>query len=262
VITGRTRVVVLIADPVAQAQSPMLVNALFAERGIDAVMVPLQVPAGALAPVLEAMRVGGNVAGALVSMPHKTVLTSLVDEVGRAGREVGACNVVRREADGRLTATMFDGEGFVAGLRAAGHDVRGRRALLVGAGGAASAIAFALAHHGVAALTIANRTAAKADALAARVRAAVPAVDVRVGGADARGHDLVVNGTSLGMQVGDALPVDVETLEAGTIAAEVVVGQETTPFLAEAERRGGVVQRGRAMLVGQLDAVVGFLFPA
>jgi len=135
VITGRTRVVFLLADPVTQAQSPMLVNALLAERGIDAVMAPLQVPAGALAPALDAIRASRNVAGALVSMPHKTALTSLVDEVARAGREVGACNVVRREADGRLTATMFDGEGFVAGLRAAGHDLRGRRALLVGAGG-------------------------------------------------------------------------------------------------------------------------------
>jgi len=71
----------------------------------------------------------------------------------------------------------------------------------------------------------------------------------------------VVNGTSLGMQAGDALPVDVETLAPGAIAVEVVVGVETTPFLAEAERRGSVAQRGRAMLVGQLDAIVSFLFP-
>jgi shikimate dehydrogenase len=228
-ITGRTRVAGIVADPVAQAQSPVLVNALLAERGIDAVLVPLHVPAGGLERFLAGMRAVASFAGVLVSMPHKTAVVSLVDEVTREGREVGACNVVRREADGRLVASMFDGEGFVGGLAAAGHAVRGRRVLLVGAGGAASAIAFALARHGVAALTIHNRTAAKAAALAARVQSTAPAVEVRAGGADPAGHDLVVNGTALGMR------------------------------LAEAARRGCVVHRGTPMLAAQLDLVLAFL---
>jgi shikimate dehydrogenase len=260
-ITGRTRVVAIVADPVARARSPMLLNALFAERHLDLVMVPFHVPAGGLEPVIEGMRAIENCAGALVSMPHKTRVTSLVDEVTRAGREVGACNVVRRQPDGRLVGTMFDGEGFVGGLTAAGHDVRGRRALVAGAGGAASAIAFALAHHGVAALTLTNRTAAKAEALAARVREAAPGVAVQAGDADPRGHDLVVNGTSLGMQPDDPPPVATGALEPGTIAAEVIVAHETTRFLDEAERRGCVVHRGEAMLVAQLDLIVDFLLP-
>jgi shikimate dehydrogenase len=260
-ITGRTRVVAIVADPVARAQSPMLLNALFAERDLDVVMVPFHVRAGGLESAIAGLRAIESCAGALVSMPHKTRLRSLVDEVTRAGREVGACNVVRREPDGRLVGTMFDGEGFVGGLGAAGHDVRGRRVLLAGAGGAASAIAFALAHHGVAALTITNRTAAKAEALAARVREAAPGVRARAGGADPRAHDLVVNGTSLGMQPGDPPPVDVDRLEPGSIAAEVVTAHETTCFLDEAARRGCIVHPGRAMLVAQLDLIVDFVLP-
>lgn len=260
-ITGRTRVVGIIADPVAQAQSPMLMNALFAERGIDAVMVPLHVPDGGLACALDGLRAIKSFAGAVVSMPHKTALPVMVDEVTREGREAGACNVVRRDDEQKLVASMFDGEGFVGGLRAAGHDVKGRRALLVGAGGAASAIAFALAHHGVQSLTIANRTLGRAEQLARRVGEAVPGVAVQAGDADPRSYDLVVNGTPLGMRPGDALPLDVAALAPGTIAAEVVVAPETTPFLEEAGRRGGVVHGGRAMLQAQLDLIVEFLFP-
>ena len=94
------------------------------------------------------------------------------------------------------------------------------------------------------------------------MREAALGVRVRAGDADPRDHDLVVNATSLGMQPDDPPPVPVDALAPGTIAAEVIVAHETTRFLDEAGRRGCVVHRGRAMLVAQLDLIVGFLFPA
>jgi len=260
-ITGRTDLLVIIADPVAQARSPALVNAALATRERDAVMVPLRVKAGDLEPVLAGLRAIHTFRGALVSMPHKTVLVDLLDEVLPEGRQVGACNVLRREPDGRLVGTMFDGEGFVGGLRAAGHHVGGKRVFLAGAGGAASGIAFAMGKHGAAALTIHNRTAAKATALAARVRAAWPALAVATGGPDPSDHDLVVNATSLGMQPGDALPLDVTRLTPGTVAAEVVIRPEPTPFLAEAAKRGCAVHHGEPMLAAQIDLAIDFMLP-
>jgi shikimate dehydrogenase len=262
VISGRTGVLAIIADPVVQAMAPTLVNAACAARGLDLVMVPLQVPGGELARVVGALRVVGSFRGAVVSMPHKTALVSLLDDVSPEGRQVGACNVFRRALDGRLAGTMLDGEGFVGALVRAGHAVRGRRVLLAGAGGAAAAIAFALAKHGAAALTIHNRTVARAEALAARVGAAHPGFAVAVGGPGCAGHDLVVNATSLGMRPGDALPVDPAGLAPGTIAAEIVIRPEPTPFLAAAAARGCAVQPGAPMLAEQIELLLDFMVGA
>src|SRR6185369_11730440 len=143
-------------------------NAALTARGVDAVLLPMQVPDGVLAPVIDGLRRIGNFKGAVVSMPHKVTVASLVDALTPEARQAGACNAIRRAPDGRLEGTTLDGEGFVAGLRAAGHEVRGRRVFMVGAGGAAAATAFALAKHGAGGLTIANRTRAKAEDLAAR----------------------------------------------------------------------------------------------
>jgi shikimate 5-dehydrogenase len=119
---------------------------------------------------------------------------------------VGAANVIRREADGHLVGAAFDGEGFVTGLRSAGHEVRGKTCFMVGAGGAA-AIAFALAKYGCKSLTISNRTESKAASLASRVREACPQVQVQLESISESGYDFAINATSLGMKPNDELPM-------------------------------------------------------
>lgn len=260
-VSGRTRVLAILADPVEQARAPGLVNAALAARGRDAVMVAMHVGADGLATVVAALRAIRNFQGAVVSMPHKSALVALLDEVSPEGRQVGACNVVRREPDGRLVGTMYDGDGFVGGLRGAGHDVTGKRVLLAGAGGAASAIAFAIGKHGARSLTIHNRTHTKAAALADRVRAAWPALKVSAGGPSPEGHDVVVNGTSLGMRSGDGLPVDAQGFRPGMVAADIVIKDERTPFLEEAFRRGCAVHPGLPMLAAQIELMLDFIQP-
>ncbi len=260
-ISGRTGLLVILADPVEQTRAPALVNAALVARGCDAVLLPMHVRAGDLARVVGALRTVQNFKGCVVSMPHKETLLDLLDEVTPEGRQVGACNTVRRESDGGLTGTMFDGEGFVSGLRSAGHDVAGRRVFMAGAGGAAAGIAFAVAKYGATALTIHNRTAARAEALAARVRAAYPRTAVAVGGANPAGHDVVVNATSVGMRPGVGLPLDPAGLGPGALAAEVVITPETTRFLAEAGNRGATVHFGKKMLEAQIDLMVDFIRP-
>jgi shikimate dehydrogenase len=223
------------------------------------VLVPFHVGAGDFPTVVAALRAIRNLRGAIVSMPHKTALVDLLDEVTSEARQVGACNVVRRDPDGRLVGTMMDGEGFVAGLRGAGHDVRGRRVFLAGAGGAAAGIAFAVGKHGATGLTVHNRTAARAAALAGRVAAAWPGLAVATGGPDPRSHDVVVNATSLGMQDDDRLPLDVAGLGPGMVAAEVVIQPETTRFLAAAAARGCAVHPGQPMLAAQIDLMIDFM---
>jgi hypothetical protein len=146
----------------------------------------------------------------------------LCDTVSERARLAGAVNVVRKEADGALAGDLLDGEGFAAGLEQAGVALAGKRAFLAGAGGAASAIAFALAERGVARLTIANRSQDKAEALARRLAPLFPdlALSTEAGPED---HDIAINATSLGLKEGDPLPFDPARLPAGALVAEVVM---------------------------------------
>ena len=260
-ITGATRFLGLIADPVVQARSPAMVTATLERWGRfgDFVLVPMQTPAAALGDVIGGLRGVATFAGAIVSMPHKTALVSLVDELTPAAAAAGAVNVIRRTSDGRLVATLLDGEGFVAGLRAAGRDVAGAECLLVGAGGAASAIALALAAHGAAGITIVNRTRDKVAALADRVRAGFPDLRVAIEDASDRRYDLAVNATSLGMRDGDALPMTDAQIDRATLVAECVVAPEITPLLATARARGRAVHTGVPMLHAQIELMLGFM---
>lgn len=258
-ITGHTDLYGVLADPIAQVRAPEVMNAFFAAQDVDAVVVPMWVATGDLAAVWDGLRRLNNLKGLIVTVPHKAAVLDLCDSIGSAARQVGAANVVRRTADGRMVCDMFDGKGFLGGLKGQDYDPRGRRALLVGAGGAASAIGFALAEAGCAALTIANRTEEKAVQLAARVADAYPACDVTVGAPEPAGHDLIVNGTSLGLRSEDPLPVRPEALGPGMMVAEVIMKPETTPLLERAMAAGCAIHQGCYMLDAQIALLADFL---
>lgn len=257
-VSGTTRLVGVVADPVAHVQAPQALNDLFVGRGVDAVAIPMHVAPSDLSTFLTGVRGLRNLAGMVITVPHKVSVTGLCDDLTEDAVLAGAANVVRWTAEGRLAGALFDGLGFVAGLVGQGHDPKGRAVLLVGAGGAASAIAVALVRAGVGRLTIANRSRAKAEALADRLRAAYPRADVQAGPAEPADHDIVVNGTSLGLRPDDPLPLDAATLRAGTVVAEVIMQPERTPLLVAAEARGCVIHLGRHMLDAQLSQIADF----
>ena len=148
-LTGATRLYAIVGDPVAQVRSPEVFTARFAADGIDAVLIPVHVPAAdfdAIAPALLAI---GNVDGVLVTIPFKARIVPHATRLGPAAQCIGAANALRREADGTWTGEMFDGVGFVRGAQHKGERLHGRRVVLFGAGGAGSAIAYALADAGV-----------------------------------------------------------------------------------------------------------------
>jgi len=258
-ISGHTKLVVILAHPVHHVRTPAAMNAHFAAIGRDAVLVPMQVRAEELSSVVAALRHVENLCGIVVTVPHKESIALLCDALTDAARIVGAVNVIRRRPDGTLLGGQFDGEGFVAGLRANGHDVRGKRIWMVGAGGAAAGIGYALMHHGAAALTIHNRTHARAKALAARLAAALPGAPVAAGGEDPAGHDIVVNATSLGLKPGDALPVAPDRLRPTMVAADVVMQPDVTAFLETAAERGCATHRGIHMLTEQVAILADFV---
>ncbi len=252
-IGGATRLYAIIADPIHHVKTPQLMNELFRQRGADRLMVALHVPASDLIQAVTGLRALANLEGFIVTVPHKTAMLELCDQLSVQAQRVGAVNVVRRLEDGQLYGDILDGTGFVAGLRRCGLEPAGYSVYLMGAGGAANAIAFALAEAGITRLTIANRTQAKALELVARVRSAFPSLSVEVGSRDPGGHDLVVNATSLGLREGDALPCDVHGLEPTQIVAEIIMQPPMTALLFAAQARGCCIHEGLPMLSCQIE---------
>jgi shikimate dehydrogenase len=197
--------------------------------------------------------------GFIVTAPHKAGAARLCDKIEGDGVHTKVVNTVRREADGSYSGTLLDGRGFVSGLISHGHEVRGRRFYLAGAGGAGTALAFALAHSGAAALTLHNRTRSKAETLAANVAKAYPGCNVKVGTADASGHDIVINATSLGLKPDDGHAFNLASADPAALVAEVVMKPDMTPLLIAAERRGHRIHFGIHMLTSQLELMMQFL---
>jgi len=258
-ITGTTRLYVIFGDPLHKARSPETFNAIFAERGIDAVLVPGEVDAAGFAEAVRGFQRLRNCDGIIITMPHKQAMCSLVDELRDNGRLAGAINVARRMPDGRWVGDMFDGRGYVAALRSHGIDPRGKRVHLIGAGGVARAMAMALAQTGIAAISLRDVDAQRAHNLADAVNAAFPAVAARAVQADAYDCDIVANATPLGMKESDALPCDPACIAAGTVVTDVIPKPDITAFLSAAQERGCQVVTGREMVAGQAGLIAEFL---
>jgi shikimate dehydrogenase len=257
-IDGHTEFLAHIGYPTHSFKAPLIYNPYFEQSGINAVVVPMGCRAEAFAALLRSVFALENIRGALITMPHKVSVVDLLDEVSPAVRVAGACNAVRRDAAGRLVGDLFDGEGFVRGVRRKGMEPRGARVLIVGAGGVGSAIAASFAAAGVAALSLHDLRADAARGLAERLREHYPAIDVRTGSNDPAGHDIVVNATPMGMEPGDPLPLDVSRLAPSTFVGEVVMRQAMTAFLVAAQARGCRFQIGTDMLFEQIPAYLEF----
>lgn len=258
-ITGETRLYAIIADPIHHVKTPQAINLLFQQQGADAVMVPIHVSPEGLRNAVAGLRAMKNLDGFVVTVPHKTAIVALCDALSPAAERIGAVNVVRRDKDGRLHGDILDGQGFVAGLKREGIAPAGKSVYLAGAGGAANAIAFALADAGVRHLTVANRTQSKARDLLDRIVSAYPGLTTSVGTDDPAGHDLVVNGTSLGLRPEDALPCDASRLEPSQTVAEIIMQPVETPLLAAAKAKGCRIHFGAPMLACQIELMAAFM---
>ncbi len=253
-INGNTELIAHIGYPTHTFKSPMIYNPYFESAGINAVVVPMGCKPEHYPAFLKSVFTLENIRGALITMPHKVTTVGLLDEVTATVRVAGACNAVKRLADGRLVGDMFDGAGFVRGVQRKGFDLKGQRVLVVGTGGVGCAIAASLAGAGIAAISLFDVNTASCEALAQRLKTHYPQIEVRTGSNDPADHHLVVNATPMGMNEGDPLPMDVSRLSPETFVGEVVMKAETTAFLAAAQARGCRTQVGTDMLYEQIPA--------
>jgi shikimate dehydrogenase len=257
-ISGKTTLVAHLGYPTFAFKAPLIYNPWFEKNGIDAVVVPMGVQAPDYPPFFRSLFTLTNIRGALVTMPHKVTTIDLVDEVTPTARVAGAANAVLRRDDGTLVADQFDGAGFVRGVERKGFPLQGKKVLVVGNGGVGSPIAASLAAAGVASMSLFDPNAAASEGLAQRLKEAYPQLEVVTGSKDPAGHDLVVNATPLGMNDDDPLPMDVDRIEPGTFVGEVVMKQEITPFLREAQGKGCPIQVGKDMLYEMIPAYLEF----
>lgn len=251
-ITGAARTAAVVGWPVAHSLSPALHNAWIAAAGLDAIYVPLAVAPARAADALKAVGVLG-LAGVNVTVPHKETALAVADEATLQAKRLGAANLLVSREDGSLVADNTDHAGFLAGLEGAAFD-RAAPAVILGAGGAARAAAFALSDAGVKRIVIVNRSPARAAALARAVGAEGAEMSVRPWSerdAALAGAGLVVNSTNLGMRNAPALELSLDAAPATCAVYDLVYTPRETALLAAARARGMPVIEGLTMLVGQ-----------
>jgi shikimate dehydrogenase len=258
IIDGATRLFGIIGHPIAQVRSPRVLTEKLRARGLNDILIPLHVLPDKFDEAMRALMGLGNLDGLIFTVPYKVRAVPYADTLLTTGRQVCAINVLRREDDGTWTGDMFDGRGMTRGLANQGDDVRGLKVLLLGAGGAGSAIACALAESGAASITIYEVDKPKARALAARVSEAFPECKVDVGGPRVAGYDVLINATPVGMKETDSLPADIGPLDGVKIVGDVIVLAKPTPLLREAKARGCHTMDGIGMHTGQADEIVDF----
>lgn len=257
-ITGKTRVFMIVGDPVAQVRAPEVYNHLFARHGVDAVLVPVKVPPAQLADFVRNAFAAENLGGFWVTIPHKGAMQALMSVCDPVAQVAQAVNAVRRSPTGGLEGALFDGTGFVKGLDHFGIAVAGRSVLVVGAGGGGQAVAAALAQRRPSRLAIANRSVDKARVLAARLASSFGIAASAAASDDPAGYDLIVNCTSQGLSPQDALPFDPARVDPGAAVVDIIMTREPTPLLRACRERGLAAHAGFEMLVQQVPEYLRF----
>jgi len=254
-IGGNTRIFGVIGDPISHTLSPLMFNAAFHELGLDCVYVPFRVEKNSLEAAIAGMR-ALNIPGLNVTIPHKADVIELLDSVDAAASAIGAVNTIVNE-NGVLTGYNTDGQGFLNMLSGQGIEVQGKNIIILGAGGAAMAVAFALAER-KASIIILNRTLSRAQSIRERI---YNKLGVKTGALELNrdnlggiigSADILVNATSIGMKPDtDSTPVDADLLKPGPVIVDIVYNPMKTRLLAEAEKAGCRTIAGIHMLVAQ-----------
>jgi shikimate dehydrogenase len=256
-LTGATRIVPVLGHPIGHVRAPRVYNPAFEAAGLDWCQVPMGVHPDDLAATLAQLARVENLVGLNITIPHKAAARALCTRLGPEALRTGVVNTLRREADGTWSGESFDGVGFVAAARHHGMLRPQEPALIVGTGGAGTAIAFALAAAGVKDLVLVNREPARAANLAHDLRDADPQVRVRLGIEHAAEAGLAVNATSLGLHAGDPLPFDPAALQPGAAVFDIIAARDTE-LMADAQALGLPTLGGRPMIEHQVAAQIAF----
>ena len=261
-ISGKTRIYGIVGHPIEQVRSPEIITAEFRRRAHDAILVPLHVLPEDFDAVLPQLLRLQNLGGLVFTVPFKVRACAYAEVMGEQAQVVGAINVLSRGADGRWHAEIFDGLGCVEAFRRRGIGFEGKRVMLLGAGGAGSAIAAAIGFKRPAVLRIFDVDGARATALCQKVARANPGVEVTAGPPTTTGIDILLNASPAGMLDDARLPMEIASLPRDLVVFDAIVKPERTPLLMLAEKSGCTTVYGLEMMRGQISRMVDFFLAA
>lgn len=256
-INGETRLVPIIGEPIIYVKSPEWLSEAFSRCGHKEICVPLQVAEKDLERVLHGLSCVPNVVGVLVTMPHKKTIYRYCATTSARSKLLQTVSVMRRNLDGSWHGDVLDGNSFVKAQMDNGARLEDARVLLLGAGGAGSAIGVALLEAGVRELIVHDIDEVRSEQLVDTL-ATLGQARVRSGSSDPTGCDMVCNATSLGMAEGDALPLNVNLLTATMFVGDVIAGHGQTSFMRAARAVGCQTADGDQMVASVLDITVDF----
>ena len=257
-LTGATRLFPIIGDPIIYLKSPERLTSSFATRGHNGISIPMQVPEGKLDTIMRGLSLVTNIDGLLVTMPHKFAAFAYCSTSSQRAQLLKTVSVMRRNVDGSWHGDMLDGLAFLKALKDQGAQPYDARVLLVGAGGAGSAIAIALLEAGVRELIIYDANEARAAQLV-QLLGDLSRGRVTTGLPDPTGCNIVCNATPLGMVDGDTLPVAADLLTPVMFVGDVIAGHGVTPLLRTARDKGCKTANGDQMVEAVQEMMLNFM---
>lgn len=258
-ITGKTSLTCLLGSPVSHSLSPAMQNMAFIESGLDYRYLAFDVKKEDIEDAVKAIRLF-HIRGANLTMPLKNAVLPYLDDLSKLSKLSLSVNTIIND-NGRLTGTTTDGKGFTGSLLSKGFDIRGKRALILGAGGAASSVIAEMAEEGAESIFVFQRKSAtfeKAEALSERVNeltdckcAVFDLSDGRLLSEKTSECDILINATNVGMGDDKHSLVKKEDIRKDLFCADLIYSPEETTFLREARERGARVMNGKLMLLFQ-----------
>lgn len=257
-ISGSTKVYAVFGDPVAQVQTPRLINPIFARNETEIIAVPFHVTSQIFDVTWQSFQAISNTAGVGLTIPHKMSAAKACDTLTPAAKAVGVVNSVKRTSSGLMHGALFDGLGFIEGLGEGAKSLIGAKVLLIGAGGAGRAIAYALIEAGISSLTVIDKSAdavlscsAMVDESSGRSLTNNKLHEVGV-------YDTLINATPAGLKAGDAFPIDLESLHSAVMVADIASLSRQTELLKIAKYLGCRTSDGNDMLTAQISMIAGW----
>lgn len=261
-LNGRTKLYPLLGDPIIYARSPDWLSKHMAKRGMNMISLPMEVRDGQLKTVMDGLHATGNVDGLSLTMPHKITGVEYCSTLSETSAMLGVVSAIRRNQDGTWHGHTTDGDAFVKAQIDNGAKVEGANVLVLGAGGAGSAVVISMLEQGAAQVSVFDLDTSRAARIVDLLKPKVGDRVVVAPSNDPTGFDLVSNATSMGMDDNDPIPVDPSLLKSSMFVGDVVAGHGETKIIKAAKAAGCKTADGDDMVVAVLDVMCDFVLEA
>jgi shikimate dehydrogenase len=270
-VNGKTRLYGIVGDPIEQVRSPEMVTYDLQRRGLNAVLIPFHVNVADFDEVVPQLLKMPNLDGLIFTIPFKARALKFAQVLGPQAKVIGAINVLGRihsvnevvskasEAGDDWKGEIFDGLGCVEAFRWRGYALQAKRLMLIGLGGAGSAICAAVAAEKPASMRLFDLDATRCEAMKRLVFSVSPSTAVTIGPPISNEMDVLLNASPVGMLGDHRLPIDADSFRSDLIVFDAIVKPEITPLLSLAQSCGCSIVQGREMMRGQISKIVDYL---